>query len=228
MTESAEPASENRSIYRLRWVGYGLLIFALLDVISILIPPEIGSSAWRLQAIGALVERAVVPLLGFALVFFGEFFDRRPIEGFLLRSLSWLCLLSAIVSFTLAPTALLNTLGLDNQQGQQLDAGVQQRLGQLKQLEDQINQGRPEDITKFATQLNSVGITKLDTQDPQKAKADLLARIKIVREQTAAQAQATRSAQRLGLFKNTIKWALGAVIAGVLFFVLWKTSSWAR
>lgn len=225
MTESA---TENRSVYRLRWVGYGLLVFALLDVISVLIPLEIGNPAWRLQTIGALVERVVVPLLGLALVFFGEFFDRRPIEKFLLLGLSWLCLLLALLSFMLAPTALLNTLGLDNQAGQQVDAGVQQRLGQLKQLEDQINQGKPEDITKFATQLNSVGITKLDTQDPEKAKADLLARIKLVREQTATQAQSARSTQRLGLFKNTVKWALGAVIAGVLFFILWKTSNWAR
>jgi hypothetical protein len=230
----SESTSENRSIYRLRWVGYGLLIFALLDVISVLIPPDINNPAWRLQAIGNLVERVVVPLIGVALVLFGEFFDRKPIEKILLKLLSWICLLLAIVSFILAPTVLLNTLGLDAQAGQQADLEVQQRLAQLKQSEEQITKAPAEKITQLATQLNSATQSnnptapRIDPSDPEKLRASLLARIKLVQEQTTRQAQATRSTQRTGLIKNTVKWALGAIIAGVLFFILWKTSNWAR
>jgi hypothetical protein len=222
-----EAENENRSAYRLRWIGYGLLTFALLDVVSVLVPFDVGNPSWRLQTIGALVERVVVPLLGLALVFFGEFYNRKTLEKIPLALLSWLCLLLAILSFLLAPTALLNTLGLDSQAGQQVDAGVQQRLKQLSEVENRLNQIRPEDVPKLATQLKELGI-ETDPQNPEKVKETILNRIKLLRDLTPVQAQNARSAQRTGLFKNTIKWALGALIASTLFFILWKTSDWAR
>jgi hypothetical protein len=43
------------SVYRLRWVGYGLLILSLLDTIAVLTPPQFLNHVWELQTIGALV-----------------------------------------------------------------------------------------------------------------------------------------------------------------------------
>jgi hypothetical protein len=37
-----------------------------------------------------------------------------------------------------------------------------------------------------------------------------------------------RHEQRLTLFKNTVKWNLGALVAGILFLQIWFRTRWAR
>ena len=54
----------------IRWIGYGLLLLALFDVIEMFIPARFMNSNWEFQTFGALVERVAVPLIGFVLVFF--------------------------------------------------------------------------------------------------------------------------------------------------------------
>src|SRR6476469_8023934 len=76
------------SIYRLRWIGYGLLILSVLDAIAVLIPANFGNRLWELQTIGAVVERVPVPLLAMALIFFGEGYDRRGLEDVFLKGVS--------------------------------------------------------------------------------------------------------------------------------------------
>lgn len=223
----AESASENRSVYRLRWIGYGLLIFALIDTIHLMIPPRFTDAEWELLTIGQLVERVVVPLLGFALVFFAEFHDRLGIEKLTLRILSWLCLVLAVLFLLLVPLGILNTMRLNSQAQQVVSTQVEQRMQQLDQLEKQLNASGPEEIQKLASQLAAQGI-QVDAQNPDKLKSDVLTRIKTVREQLPTQAQAGRSNQQQTLLKNSVKWNLGAVVASVLYFILWKTTDWAR
>lgn len=73
-------SDQGQSIYRLRWVGYGLLLLALFDTIEVLTPPQFTNPAWEFQTIGALVERVPVPLLGLVLVFFWGIFQSQPIR----------------------------------------------------------------------------------------------------------------------------------------------------
>jgi hypothetical protein len=223
----AESANENRTVYRLRWVGYALLLFALIDTIALLIPPEFTNPLWELQTIGQMVERVVVPLLGFALVFFAEFHDRTQIEKWVLRILSWLCLLLAVVFLLMIPLGVMNSMRINSQAQQAVSTQVNQRLQQLDVLEKQLNQSGPEDIQKLAAQLASQGI-QVDAQNPEKLKADVLTRLKAAREQLKTQVQAGQSDQQKNLFKNAVKWNLGALIASVLFFILWRSTDWAR
>jgi uncharacterized membrane protein len=218
-------ASENRSIYRLRWIGYGLLVFALIDWIQIFLAPR--GNAWVLQTIGQLVERMVVPLLGFALLFFGEFFERKPLERILLKILSWLCLLLAVASLLMVPAAIMGAVNIGDQRGQAANQQVEQQLNQLKQLEDRINNSKPEDIKNLATQLSAAGIP-VDASDPATLKTRILERINTIRPQLQAQVQTGLANQQREVFKNAIKWSLGALISTVLFFILWKTTDWAR
>lgn len=214
-----EATSDNRSIYRFRWIGYGLLIFALIDSFQVLIPPGFMNPAWELNTIGALVERVAVPLLGLALIFFGEFYDRTMPEKLSLKVLSWVCLVLAIVFVLMVPLGVFDTIRLNSQSSQQV--GVQ--MEQFKKLEDQLNQSKPEQIKNLGAQLNTLGVS-VDADDPEKLKGAVMARINGAK----AKVQADRSNQRLMLFKNSVKWNLGALIAATLFFVLWKTTDWAR
>ncbi|MBD2022073.1 hypothetical protein H6F43_17995 [Leptolyngbya sp. FACHB-36] len=214
-----EATSDNRSIYRFRWIGYGLLIFALIDSFQVLIPPGFMNPAWELNTIGALVERVAVPLLGLALIFFGEFYDRTMPEKLSLKVLSWACLVLAIVFVLMVPLGVFDTIRLNSQSSQQVGA----QMEQFKKLEDQLNQSKPEQIKNLGAQLNTLGVS-VDADDPEKLKGAVMARINGAK----AKVQADRSNQRLMLFKNSVKWNLGALIAATLFFVLWKTTDWAR
>jgi len=225
MTEAA--ASENRSVYRLRWIGYGLLVFSLMDTVAVLVPLGFTNPAWELQTLGALVERVAVPLLAMALIFFGEFYDRSTFEKIPLKVLSWLCLLLTLLFLLMIPLGILATSRLDAQNDQQISRQLEQQDKQLGQLKTQLDQSRPEDMKALGAQLSSLGISA-DAQSPDELKTKILARIEAVKAQSQTQAQASRSTQRRTLLKNSIKWNLGALISSALFFILWRGTDWAR
>jgi hypothetical protein len=238
MAVSTGEASENRSVYRLRWLGYGLLVFALIDAVNILASINTADPTWVLQVIGQFVERVVVPLLGFALVFFGEIYDRKGGEKIGLRILSWLCLVLAIAFFLMIPPLIIQSISVKGQAEQQVNQQVDQQVKagfeQLDRLESQLATSKPEDLKALAEQLKSRGIA-VDAQDPAGLKAQIQARIKTIKEQAQLQAQKAKdkakqdaSGQINNLVKNAVKWSLGALMAGVLLVYLWKSSSWAR
>jgi hypothetical protein len=238
MAASTGESSEIRSVYRLRWLGYGLFVFALIDGINILASINTTDPTWSLQVIGQFVERVVVPLLGFALLFFGEGYDRRNVEKIGLKGLSWLCLVLAIAFFLMIPPLVIQSVNIKGQAEQQVNQQVDQQVKagfeQLDKLEAQLNDSKPAELKALAAQLKSRGI-ELDAQDPEALKTQIRAKIKTIKEQAQLQAQAAKtkaiqgaSGQVSNLYKNAVKWSLGALMAGVLFIYLWKSSSWAR
>jgi predicted PurR-regulated permease PerM len=215
------------SIYRLRWVGYGLLILSLLDTISVLTPANFGNRLWELQTIGALVERIPVPLLAMALIFFGEGYDRRRLEDIFLKILSWACLLLALTFILMLPLGIFGTISVNNQNSQQITTQANQQLAQLQQVEERLKKGTPEDLKNLASELTRLGV-QADTKNPQELKNQILSRITPAKERLQTQSAAVQSNQRLALFKNAVKWLLGALISAVLFFMMWRGTDWAR
>jgi hypothetical protein len=215
------------SIYRLRWVGYGLLIFAFFDTIQLLYPPDFTNPVWELQTIGAIVERLPVPLLGLAMVFFGEDYDRTRLEDIFLKLVSWFCLLLAIVSLLLVPLAVTNTLRINNQNNQRIEGQAQQRLAELEQIETRVGQGSTDDLTNLAEELNRLGLP-VDISNTDALKSDILSRVATAKERLPGQTEATRNNQRQVLLKNSVKWNLGALIACILFFYIWRGTYWVR
>jgi len=215
------------SIYRLRWIGYGLLILSLLDTIAVLIPANFGNRVWELQTIGAVVERVPVPLLAMALIFFGEGYDRRRLEDPLLKLLSWVSLLLAVIFLLMLPLGIFGTIYVNNQNNQQITTQANQQLAQLQQVEERLNKGTPEDLKNLAGELTRLGV-QADTNNPQELKTQILSRITPAKERLQAQSATVQSNQRTGLFKNAVKWLLGALISSVLFFTIWRGTDWAR
>jgi hypothetical protein len=215
------------SIYRLRWIGYGLLILSVLDTIVVLIPANFGNRLWELQTIGAIVERVPVPLLAMALIFFGEGYDRRGLENLFLKLLSWACLLLGLVFLLMLPLGIFGTIYVNNQNNQQIDTQAKQQFAQLQQVEERVTKGSPEDLRNLAGELTRLGVPA-DAENPQQLKNQILSRITPAKERLQTQKAAVQSSQRLGLFKNSLKWLLGALISSVLFFTLWRGTDWAR
>jgi uncharacterized membrane protein len=215
------------SIYRLRLVGYGLLLFALADTLLVFYPPQLTNAAWELQTMGAVVERLPVPLLGLVMIFFGEDYERNRLEDIFLKIVSWFSLLLAIAFLLLLPLGINNTLRLNAQNNQGIEAQAQQRQAELEAVETQVNQSGTEQLQDLALELNRMGLP-VDTANTQGLKADILARVATAKERLPGQTQAARSNQRQVLLKNSFKWNLGALIGSILFFYIWRGTYWAR
>lgn len=215
------------STYRLRLVGYGLLLFAVVDVVQLLYPPQLTNAVWELQTMGAIVERLPVPLLGLVMIFFGEEYDRRMWEDLFLKFVSWFCLLLALLFFLLVPLGVVNTMRINTQNSARIEAQSQARLQELEQVEKQVSQGTAQDLRTLAIELNRLGLP-VDTQKTDELKSEILSRVTAAKEQLPAQTEGTRKNQRRVLLKNAIKWNIGALVSSLLFFYIWRGTRWAR
>ena len=216
--------SQQGSMTIVRVLGYGLLLLALFDIIEMFIPPNFMNPAWEFQTIGALVERVPVPLIGLVLVFFGERHSRTKWEIPILKLLSWLTLVFAILFFLLIPLALTNTIRLNTQSVAQIQTVSTQQASQAEQLEQQVSKASPEQISNF---FKSQG-RKIDGKSPDELKNQLLSEVSKAKKQIKTQAETTQSLRGLNLIKTSAKWNLGALVAGTLFLFLWKETRWAR
>ena len=216
--------SQQGSMTIVRSLGYGLLLLALFDIVEMFVPPNFMNPAWEFQTFGALVERVPVPLIGLVLVFFGEMNSRTKWEFPILKLLSWLTLLFALLFFLMIPLGVGNTLRLNNQSVAQISTQSKQQLSQAEQVEKQLNQATPQQIDNF---LKSQG-RSLDGKNPEELKSQILSQVSKAKEQIQTQAEATQSLQGLSLIKSSVKWNLGALVAGSLFITLWKGTRWAR
>ncbi|MDF5720970.1 MAG: HpsJ family protein [Rhizonema sp. PD37] len=216
--------SQQGSITLLRILGYALLVLALFDIIEMFIPPNFMNPAWEFQTLGALVERVPVPLIGLVLVFFGELYSRTKWEFPILKVISWLTLLFAVLFILLIPLGIVNTVRLNSQSSTQISTISTQQISQAEQVEKQLNQATPEQINNLLKRQGR----SLDGKNPQELKSELLSEVSLAKTKIKSQAEATQSLQGLNLIKTSVKWNLGALISGALFFIIWKQTNWAR
>ncbi|MGB7488120.1 MAG: HpsJ family protein, partial [Phormidesmis sp.] len=59
----------------LKLVGAITIAAAMVDFLTLLLPPEFGNRAWQLATVTSLVDRGIVPLVGIALLFTGYWID---------------------------------------------------------------------------------------------------------------------------------------------------------
>jgi hypothetical protein len=216
--------SQQASMSILRSLGYGLLLLAFFDIVEMFVPPNFMNPAWEFQTFGALVERVPVPLIGLVLVFFGEMNSRSKWEFPILKLLSWLTVLFALLFFLLIPLGVGNTLRLNNQSVAQISTLSKQQISQAEQVEKQLNQATPQQIDNF---IKSQG-RSLNGKNPEELKTQVLSRVSQAKKQIKTQAEATQSSRGLTLIKSSVKWNLGALVAAGLFISIWKGTRWAR
>lgn len=224
--------SRNQQVFSLsiiRLVGYGLLLMAFVDFLSLIIPPQLMNPAWEFQTMGALVERIPVTLLGMVLVFFGERSDRTPIETFLLRWLSRLSLIVAILFFLSIPLSISGSFRIYYQHNAQVNLRIVPQIDSIKQFKDKLAAANSLDqIRAILAEQATQKITIPDSADTQKLKKSILQNLKNTEDNLNSQVETLRSAKRSELLKNSLKWNLGALIAAFLFLFIWKSTLWAR
>jgi hypothetical protein len=177
------------------------------------------------------VEKVVVPLLAFVLVFSGAEVNRRRWEASLLKFLSWFTLVIGILYLLMVPLGLLNTIRINEINSSQVLSQVDKQVSQIKAVQTQLqtvsNEAQMQELLQ-ALQKGGLAITPKPGESIETIKKDLSSFMTGAKEKMENQAKEARSNQQFALFKSSIKWNLGAVIAGVWFIGIWRLSEWAR
>jgi hypothetical protein len=219
--------SEWRSATLFRWVGYGLLILAFFDVVDILFPPQLMNPAWEFQAVGSLVERVPVPLIGLILVFFDGAVSRGRWEKWVLKLLSWAAVIVGILFLLLIPILIGDAVRLNNQNNVQVGAQVSQQSVQIQQLRNQLDQASSQNLEILYERLTTQGRAGT-LGGPQDLKQQLTTEVAQAEQRLQAGAAAARENRAKNLFKSAGKWGLGALISGVLFIRIGQGTRWSR
>ncbi len=206
-----------------RVVGYGLLLLTLFDVISALVPLQMSNPGWQFQTAGGFVERSAVPLIGLLLVFYEEREARKKRELLVLKLLSWVALLAGVFYFALVIVLFITPPTLNKNSEDQVKAQLAPRIAQAQQIQAQLEKAQPSQIEALMKSGNVPAGTT-----PQAFKSKLAQDAATAEKNFTAQASITNGAQRLALYKNAVKWGLGALVTGVLFIRIWAGTAWAR
>jgi hypothetical protein len=228
------PNSEGVSLFRLRWIGYALLLFTALESFDNLFPLQLMNAAWERQTIGVLVERTPLLLMGLGLVLNGESYRRKKLELLVLKLISWICLLLSIAFFLMIPLGLISSFRVYNDSQRFINTDLQQKLSQIRLSEEQLRSASDQELRNFAKQIqqralqNGQPAPAIEAQDPAAFRRQLLSQLKTSKAQIEKQSSDFRGAQQRTLIKDGFKWSLGAFIVSILSFMFWQSSAWAR
>ena len=219
-----------RSLRPLHWIGYGLLVLFSFDLAIILYPPRFMNPSWEFQVIGQMVERAPVPLLGFALIFIGEKALRPTWERPFVRILSWLTLIISVIFFLMVPLGITDTvrlIRLGQAQVQEQVDGLTEQLEAVNQQFDRVT--TPAEMQVLIDSLDQdTDVEISNAQAMETAREKVTVSLENGVRQVQTKAQVSLRNQRKQVIRNSVKWNLGALIIASLFLTLWKGTRWAR
>jgi hypothetical protein len=215
-TSAAAQSSEELLRMLCRLVGYALLALVFLDVVDIFVPLKFSNANWEFQLVGNLVERVPVPALGVLLVLYGEKKSTR------IRLISIISILVGILFLLLIPLGISSTLLLNKQNNAQISTQANQQLANLQQFKKQLNNPKAlKEIEQYIARINA--LPKKPGNNQPLTRELLAKKIPETESQINFQASAQIEAMKFSLLKRSIKWNLGALIAGVLFILLGRS-----
>lgn len=207
----------------LRLVGYGLLVMTLINVLFLLIPLHLMNPLWEFQTMGAIVDRIPVALLGMVLVYYGEKGDRNPTETIILKGLSSFSLVAAMLLLLMIPLNISSSVQVYNQQNFPTNSQVINQENTIQQFQDQVKAANSRsEIGAILQQQGQQKVSIPDSVNIKKLKNDILTNLQNSQDKIISQAQSFRVQKRSLLFKKCLKSNIGALIASILFLLIWK------
>jgi len=200
-------------------VGYAFLGLSLLDMVTIIFPPQMANALWEFETIGQLVERLMFPLLGFLLIFSPRYGAVPKFEVILLKILSWLCLLWGLFYLLLLPPIIHNMVRIQAQNMVQIQQQTQQQLRGVITLEQQLTQNTTD--PQVQDLLQQILSQNPELKSPDQAKAELVDQLNALKAKTEGQEQILQQRYQLTLRKNAFKWTIGAAMGGLTFLGIW-------
>ena len=214
-----------RSSKMLPWIGYFMLSLIFLDYVFLLIPPHFLNPTWELNIIGHLVENVWAPLLGFALVFIRQENGFRVLELRILSWLSRLMLLMAIIHFLSAPLIISNTIKIQQKSFSGLKTQLETQKNQVTQFKKKLSQVPEQQLANYLRQQQSSS-NKSSSSDTLLQQA--LTKVEKEQLKSTEQIKTAYKKQKLSLIKRSLKWCMGTLLSGAIYFAFWKHTEWAR
>jgi hypothetical protein len=206
-------------------IGYGLIGFAIIDYLDILVPARLMNPQWEFQAITALIAKVWAPMFGLMLVFCRRKGSLGKPEMNLLNLLSWAALVLSIIYFAMLPLSVTNAFRLSQSTTTQVNNQLNQQTNRLEQYRGAINQA---DSAAELGQIFAPNQPAPNIPDPQAAKQQLLNQVTQYEQQVNNDAQAIIESRRKNLLKRTVINGLTCLLSGWLFFKIWRLSAWTR
>ncbi len=220
---------EKRSFSLLRFIGYALLIFSIVDYLAILVPPKLTDPNWELQAIAQMVDHVWSILLGLTFIFlFNETSVIKVRQIALLKLLSWLSLFIGIFYLLMLPLGVNNSLTIYRTINNQFTTQQSQQKEQIQKITEGLkNITSSEQLTKIAANLK-ITIEPNSKPSPQELKNKISQQIQTSAQTAISAANGAKREQTKTLIKAAAKINLGTIISGVCFIVLWRLTDWSR
>jgi len=208
-----------------RWIGWLFLVLATMDLAGMVVDLELMNPQSELNLIQGFIDRIPVPLLGIALVFWGGAFRRTRTELFALKGLTWGSFGLGVLLLLLAPLALMDGRRLDSQNVQRLHAAQQQLTENSARIDQRLNAAAtPAEMQALLRQISGKPIvlapdTSLEAVQKQLGQAEATQRQQIEHALTTG---------RIKHWMSTTKWAVGALLSGLIFIAVWRMTRWVR
>ena len=212
----------------LRLVGYSLLLMAIVNISFLLIPLHLTNPLWEFQTVGAIIERIPFILLGIVLICYGERSNRASVELSVLKGLSWFSLISAIALLLVIPLNINNSLRIYYQNNPHDNVHLLNQENAIEQFKDRLLVANSKDEITAILQQQIKDINISDSVNIQEFKDNIFVTLKNYRYDITSQIQTFKAQKRSLLIKNCLKWDIGALISAILFFLIWKSTGWAR
>jgi hypothetical protein len=222
--------SQARQVFSSIWrlVGYGLVLITVVNLLFLLTRAEITPLS-EFQTMGAIIEKIPFALLGMTLIFYGSKSDRTFLEAIILKVLSWVSLMTAVVLILVIPFDINNSWQIYHQHNTTTNAQFVMLKDNLQQFKEQLAAANSKDEIAALLQQQAKQIVNIPkSANIEKLKADLIANLQNNQDNITSQVEAFRAQKRSLLLKQCLKWNLGALISSILFLMIWKSTEWAR
>lgn len=218
------PKPENVTAPLLRLGGYALVVMAILDIVEALIRPQFMDPVWELQFMGVIVERVPVPLIAVLLVIYGERESRRSWEKWPLRLISWGSLAYGVALFLIIPFGMNSTTRVLDRSAVGLRNALEQQTAQKQKVLEGLNTATADDVERI---LKGRGL-QTEGKNLQQLKSDLVSELTKAEKAFRSRQETKRKEDRVTLLANSGKRMIGALIGGLVFILVWKSTDWAR
>lgn len=230
MQDIQVPAMGRQTFTSLRCVGYFLLALFFLDFLTIVLPLKFTDAVWELNTFGQIVERVPLLLLSFPLVFFGEYSARMKWEQIATKAISWLALVMAVFFFLGIPLDIVNTFRVQTIRQGDIITKTAQQNSPLQAIAERLNKSSTDnEIRNVLKSLNPQQqslVAKIPK--PQEVKKRFLAEINTSINQIQSQSDEIKRRLSNALWKDSVKWAIAALLSGLFLLYIWVQSKWAR
>jgi hypothetical protein len=228
MTTLQSPERQVFSSGILHLVGYGLLLLAVVDLLLLRMPAQI-SPLWQLKTMGAIIEKTPFILLAMVLIFSGSKSDRAFIEVIMLKVFSWVSLIAAVVLILVIPLNINSSLQIYKQHDTTTNAQFGRQKDNLQQFQQQLAAAESKnEIAAILQQQARQTVNIPESVNLQKLKTDIIANLQNHQDNITSQREVFRAQKSSLLLKQCLKWNLGALIASILFFMIWQSTKWVR